>query len=71
MKIQANFLRRRKMQNNLHECKTPGWFFAGDAEAITRCFEKSDGTLWVENGEYRSQVNFCPFCGYEAKVKVN
>lgn len=40
------------------------------------CFEKADGTLWLFTGsednigEFRLQVNFCPFTGYEAKVKT-
>ena len=38
--------------------------------AIRKTYEKEDGTLWVTNGEYASQVNFCPITGYEAKVKV-
>lgn len=38
--------------------------------AIDCCFEDIDGFLFVSNGEYGSQVNFCPFCGYEAKVKI-
>lgn len=37
--------------------------------AITECFEDKDGTLWVDNGEYATQVNFCPMCGKEAKVR--
>lgn len=28
------------------------------------------GELWSGNGEYDSQVNYCPFCGYEAKVQI-
>lgn len=38
--------------------------------AIDSVAEREDGTLWATNGEYISQVNFCPSCGYEAKVKV-
>jgi wobble nucleotide-excising tRNase len=38
--------------------------------AIRRCQEDEDGTLWVDNGEYASQVNYCPFCGYQARVQV-
>ena len=38
--------------------------------AITTCYEGDDGRLWAGNGEYGSQVNFCPVCGFEAKVKV-
>ncbi len=35
--------------------------------AIDECFEDIDGYLFVCNGEYGSQVNFCPICGYKAK----
>ncbi len=38
--------------------------------AVTYCNEGDDGKLWVGNGEYGNQVNFCPFCGYPAKVKI-
>jgi len=37
--------------------------------AIDECSERG-GKLYVSNGEYESQVNYCPFCGYEAKGKV-
>lgn len=42
----------------------------GYGEAIDRVDEREDGTLWAGNGEYETQVNFCPKCGYEAKVKA-
>lgn len=38
--------------------------------AITYCKETEEGILYVSNNEYTSQVNFCPFCGYEAKRKI-
>jgi Protein of unknown function (DUF551) len=50
----------------IHKCQGK----TGNLEAVTECAEDKAGTLWVSNGEYDSQVNFCPFCGYEAKVKV-
>jgi hypothetical protein len=37
--------------------------------AILEVFEDDEG-LWAENGEYCSQVNYCPVCGYEAKKKI-
>jgi hypothetical protein len=40
-------------------------------QAILETFEKDDGKLWVSNGEYTNQVNFCPCCGYEAKKKID
>lgn len=38
--------------------------------AISYCYEDTDGKLWITNEEYASQVNFCPYCGYTAKVEV-
>lgn len=37
--------------------------------AYDTCYEQDD-KLWVTNGEYESQVNFCPFCGEKAKITV-
>lgn len=36
--------------------------------AITACSETLSGELWAGNGEYSSQVSFCPYCGFKAKV---
>lgn len=38
--------------------------------AITEVYETSDGRLAVSNNEYGSYVNYCPVCGYKAKVPV-
>jgi hypothetical protein len=38
--------------------------------AIEECFEDKVFNLFVSNGEYGSQVNFCPMCGYEAINKI-
>ena len=51
-----------------HSFSTPSQMYGG---AIYDVYEREDGTLWVDNGEYSSQVNFCPLDGYEAKVKVD
>ncbi len=50
-----------------HQCKgtLPS---AGYGESIAYCGESLDGTLWVSNDEYCSQVAFCPYCGLKAKV---
>lgn len=42
----------------------------GYGEAIYDCTESADrpGEFWVSNGEYASQVAFCPYCGAEAPV---
>ena len=29
-----------------------------------------DGKMWAGNGEYESQVNFCPFTGTPAPVQM-
>lgn len=56
----------------LHNCKLPkeakvhSW-----GAAVTTCYENNNGVLFVDNDEYQNQVNFCPFCGYEAKIKIN
>ncbi len=42
----------------------------GYGAAITSSYEAEDGKLWAGNEEYGSRVNFCPFCGYKAKVEV-
>jgi len=59
-------LLRARGDNTRHHCEVhgaKGEFFS----AVTECFEKDDGTLWVTNEEYFSSVNFCPQCGYMAK----
>ena len=38
--------------------------------AMDICYEKDDGTFWVSNGEYASQVNYCPVCGAKAPKQV-
>lgn len=38
--------------------------------AIVDCVENSDGTFWVENGEYASRVNYCPYCGMKAPNQI-
>lgn len=52
-----------------HHCDVPGVYFLY-GQAIDECQEDADGFLFVSNGEYGSQVNFCPICGYEAKRKI-
>lgn len=34
--------------------------------AIMNCEEDEEGHFWVGNGEYDSQVNYCPQCGEKA-----
>ena len=42
----------------------------GYGPAFDGVYELSDGTLWIGNGEYGSQVNYCPVCGAAAITKV-
>jgi hypothetical protein len=53
---------------NLHTCDLSAPH-DGYGPAVEYCYEDSDGKLWVGNGEYGSQVNFCPVCGFAAKKK--
>lgn len=51
-----------------HDCKsssdTPAWYQAGSA--IDYCNSGDHGFFWAGNGEYESQVAYCPFCGEKA-----
>jgi hypothetical protein len=55
---------------NAHVCDLENADYMLFGCALTTCAEDDEGKLWADNGEYGSQVNFCPVCGYEAKVKV-
>lgn len=57
--------------HHLHYCELYQNDYYQWAPAIELCFEDLDGRLFVENGEYGSQVNYCPQCGYKARVGVN
>jgi hypothetical protein len=62
---------RRQESGDLHSCEAPKNIKSGGyGDAITDCDESSNGELWVGNGEYASQVNFCPFCGFKAKIQI-
>lgn len=54
------------MANKKHSCEK-GLPYGAYGSAICDCVENSEGELWVGNGEYKSQVNFCPFCGFKAR----
>lgn len=54
---------------NFHFCEVNSPYHLR-GEAIVDCYQDIDGCLFVCNGEYGSQVNFCPMCGYEAKSKI-
>lgn len=54
--------------STLHYCSqvTPS---KAHGAAISECFEQEDGQYWVTNGEYASQVCYCPYCGKKAPVQ--
>lgn len=43
----------------------------GYGPAIDRCREDAEGRFWIDNGEYFSQVAFCPYCGTKAPVQLS
>lgn len=67
--VQAdNFAMDKK---KLHECGLlvpQNWGYG--SVAVDYCCEDEEGHLSVTNGEYGNYVNFCPFCGFKAKVQV-
>lgn len=56
----------------MERCKSDAY-----GAAVTECWEAPQkgqkkelrGTFWVGNGEYWTQVSFCPNCGAEAPRK--
>lgn len=58
-----------KDYKRFHYCEVPCKSH-GYGAAIDECIEDLDGRLFVSNGEYGSQVNFCPVCGYKAKKTI-
>ena len=53
-------------QKNYYKVPESKW-----GHAITYTYEKEDGTMWVGNDEYESQVNFCPITGKPATKQIN
>ena len=39
--------------------------------AFDRILICDDNSMWIDNGEYMSRVNFCPLCGQAAGKKMN
>ena len=52
---------------NKYKFYTPQGLF-GTAIDYTRI--DSEGKMWVGNGEYESQVNFCPITGKQAPTQL-
>ena len=58
---------------DLHECSVYDYGITRSSYfdiAVDFCWEHDNGTLWVTNSEYESQVNYCPFCGYKALSQI-
>ena len=56
-----------------HSCKLPCGRYWQDAyygPAISDCEEDDEGRFWADNGEYSSQVNYCPVCGVKARAQI-
>ena len=39
-------------------------------DAVRMCWTDSHGRMFISNGEYGNQVNFCPYCGKKADKLV-
>ncbi len=37
--------------------------------AVVTCYEDDKGRFVMENGEYGTYANFCPFCGMKAPTQ--
>jgi hypothetical protein len=56
------------MKTPMHKCE--GHFpHDGYGEAIDSCYANEVGEMWAGNGEYGSQVCYCPYCGEKARVQ--
>lgn len=51
----------------IYKFHSPDGLF-GTAVAYTRV--DSNGKMWVGNGEYETQVNFCPMTGKQAPTQL-
>lgn len=53
-----------------HQCELNSPYQAY-GNAIDDCHEDDEGRFWAGNGEYGSQVNYCPVCGMKAPKQVD
>lgn len=53
-----------------HVCDLSRHPYEEGGPAVKLVIEEQSGELWVTNGEYATQVNFCPKCGYKARQQV-
>jgi hypothetical protein len=59
------------MSETKHACQRKWWTeHSINGPAIDECREDPDGTFWCDNGEYSSQVDYCPICGAAAPTKI-
>lgn len=63
--------------NRYHSCTQPhgtkedqSYETGRYGDAVTLCYENELGELYLDNGEYNNQANYCPFCGFKAKVGI-
>lgn len=54
---------------NAHHCKLNSPYEAYGV-AIEDVYEDDEGRFWAGNGEYGSQVNYCPVCGTKAPKQI-
>ncbi len=55
----------------IHQCDPPVVNPNRDhMEAFDTVYINPDGTMHISNGEYGSQVNFCPWCGKKAAKQL-
>lgn len=62
--------RKIRWKKEDHECPaitTPDLDYG---PAITEILESEDGEFWATNGEYTSQINYCPWCGLKAPKQI-
>jgi hypothetical protein len=52
-----------------HDCYLNDNNYTDWGHAVTDCFEDAAGHLFVGNAEYGTQVNYCPQCGYKARIQ--
>lgn len=63
----------REKMSELHNCTPEGsdtFPRKDNGHAISFCLSDREGRLWVSGGSYTTQVNYCPFCGFKARVQV-
>ena len=59
---------KREHEPHLCELNSPDQAYG---VAIDDCYEDDEGRFWAGNGEYGSQVNYCPVCGTKAPKQID